>query len=80
MSHKQAKEERKMVNLDTLPPIQMQLVINFHQGGQVTAQFPTNIGLAMHMIAETLKMIGSKCEFKEPSPILQVPPGAKLVE
>lgn len=79
MSHKQAKEKRKMANLDTLSPIQATLTINFHQSGQVTASFPTNIALSMVMIGETLKMIGQKCKFEEPSPIIQVPPGTKLV-
>jgi len=68
-----------MTNPNPNAPIQATLTINFHQGGTVTASFPTNIKLSMLMIGETLKMIGEKCKFEEPSSILQVPPGVKIV-
>ncbi len=66
-----------MAQQDTLP-VQTQLIINLHQGGQITTSFPTNINLAIYMISETLKIIGQNCEFRPPSPIIQVPPGTKL--
>lgn len=79
MSHKLAKRRRKLATDPTLSPIQATLTINYHQGGHVTTSFPTNIALTMHMIGEALKAIGQKCRFEEPSPIVQVPLGTKLV-
>lgn len=80
MSHKQSKKERKMAETppQQLPPIQHQLVINYHQNGQVTFQFPTNMKLTGVMLGQAIQGILEMCEFKAPSPIVQVPPGARL--
>jgi len=62
-----------------LPPIQAQITINFHGNNVVTSNFPTNIALTLFMIGQTLALLGSKCEFKEESPIVTLPKGAKLI-
>jgi len=62
-----------------LPPIQATITINFHGDQIVSSSFPTNIALTMFMTGQFLELLGSKCEFKEQSPIMTLPPGAKLI-
>jgi len=61
-----------------LPSIQEQLIINWHGGNRITANIPKNPQLAMLMIAQALVMYAGNLEFKESSPIIQVPPGTKV--
>jgi hypothetical protein len=62
-----------------LPPIQATITINFHGQNIVTSQFPTNIALTLFMAGQFLALLGPKCEFKEQSPIVTLPKGAKLI-
>jgi len=61
-----------------LPPIQATITINYHGGQIVTSNFPTNIALTMFMMGQMMALLGSKCEFKEQSPIVTLPPGARI--
>lgn len=88
MPHKQSKKERRVSNDNNkqphpmnqqLPPVQAQVIISFHGNNIVTSNFPTNIALTMFMIGQTLALLGQKCELKEQSPIIPVPPGARVV-
>ena len=55
-----------------------QIIINFYTNNSVGASFPTNIDLTMFMMGKTLELIGQRCEYKKPSPIVQVPKGARI--
>jgi len=84
MSHKRAKKERKMGSNNQgqppqLPPIQAQVVINYHGGEIISIQGIPNIPLMFVMLGKAIASIGSRCQIKEQSPIMQVPPGARIV-
>lgn len=87
MSHKQAKRERHMsgdnhkgaVQPQPIPPIQVQIVINFHGGQMVSVQGPTDPKLFFFMIGQAIASMGQRCEYKEQSPIVKVPVGTRIV-
>ena len=55
-----------------------QIIVNFFANNNVSASFPTNIDLTMFMIGKALELIGQRCKYEEPSPIIQVPKGARI--
>ncbi len=55
-----------------------QIIINFFANNDVSASFPTNINVTMFMMGKTLELIGQRCKYEEPSPIIQVPKGVRL--
>ena len=62
-----------------LPPIQAQIVINYHGGEIISVQGIPNVPLMFVMLGKAIASIGSRCQIKEQSPIMQVPPGARIV-
>jgi hypothetical protein len=86
MLHKQAKERRKVndngdnkgVIPPNLSPVQAQILINFHGNNMVTVQGPTNAQLFFFMIGQAVASMGRRCKYEEASPIIQVPPGARI--
>jgi len=62
-----------------LQPVEHQLIINYHKGGQITFNFPQNMEVCGMMLGVVLREIMKHCEFKPPSSIIQVPPGTRLM-
>jgi len=60
------------------PLIKATIIINFHEDGMVRVDFPTNMQICGTMLGSAIKSIMDKCQFQEPSRIMQVPPGTKL--
>jgi hypothetical protein len=81
MSHKQAKQERKMTNNGSpnAPSIKAQIVINWHGGDQFSVAGIPDVPLMFLMLGKAIASIGSQCQLKEQSPIVKVPPGARIV-
>lgn len=72
MSHKDAKLQRKEARNNP------QIIITLTQERGVECSFPTNMALTMNMLGDALRIIGQHAKFIPPSPIVQVPPGAKI--
>lgn len=87
MSHKHAKKERRMsgdnnkgiTQPQSMPPVQAQILISFHSEQMVSVQGPTDAKLFFFMIAQAVASMGQRCEYKEQSPIVKVPAGARIV-
>lgn len=85
MSHKQAKKERCMSGNNkpntpnSMPPVQAQIKINYHGEDIFTVEAIPNIPLMFLMLGKAIASVGSRCKIKEQSPIVQVPPGARIV-
>lgn len=81
MSHKQAKQERRMANVDNpnTPSIKAQIVINWYGGDQFSVAGIPDVPLMFLMLGKAIASIGGQCQLKEQSPIVKVPPGARIV-
>jgi hypothetical protein len=62
-----------------LPPIQAQVVINYHGEEIISVQGIPNIPLMFVMLGKAIASIGSRCQIAKQSPIVQVPPGTRIV-
>lgn len=62
-----------------IPPVQAQIVINYHGGQMVSVTGPTDVKLFFFMIGQAVASMGQRCEYKEQSPIVKVPVGSRIV-
>jgi hypothetical protein len=69
----------KSINQGQLPPVQARIVINYYEGEIISVQGIPDVPLMFVMLGKAIASIGSRCQIAEQSPIVQVPPGARIV-
>ena len=66
-------------NNPNISPIKAQVVINWHGGDQFSVAGIPDVPLMFLMLGKAIASIGGQCQLKEQSPIVKVPPGARIV-